>query len=326
MANDINGTARLGFDPVKFKPVFKRRLLHNTILSRITNTEFSGEFVGQGTTLEVPIEPLVTTRSRKQGDPILYQHVNGTTEKFSVGRQAYIAFVIEREEQKFSPIGDLAGQFMTFGNTQRLPELEREYYADIYAKCSTYNQGNTAGYMSGSYDLGAALTPTYMYKTEAAVTASGQTHKEAAPDYMCHMVNTLREQPGGENITPWIIVPTVMADRIQTSELKQADLAGDDISIIRKDIRYIGDLAGAHVYASNLLPVIPAVSGDGAQPQRYVTIAGDNSAVTYFGDTSEIETGLKDINVRGTFNRAFWDYEWFVRYPERLATGIVAIG
>ena len=55
-------------------------------------------------------------------------------------------------------------------------------------------------------------------------------------------------------------------------------------------------------------------------------LAGDSSAVTYFGDTSEIEVGLKDINVSGTLNRAFWDYEWFVRYPERLATGIVAIG
>ena len=64
MATDINGTSRLGFDPVKFKPVFKRRLLHNTILSRITNDEFSGEFVGQGTTLEIPIEPLVATRQR----------------------------------------------------------------------------------------------------------------------------------------------------------------------------------------------------------------------------------------------------------------------
>jgi len=326
MATDINGTSRLGFDPVKFKPVFKRRLLHNTILSRITNDEFSGEFVGQGTTLEVPIEPLVATRQRKQGDPINYQHVNGTTEKFSVGRQAYIAFVIEREEQKFSAIGDLAGQFMTFGKTQRLPELEREYYADIYAKCATENQGNTAGYISGSYDLGAATTPTYIYKTGADVKDSTQTHKEAAPDYMCHLVNTLREQPGGENLTPWIIVPTVVADRIQTSELKQADLAGDDISLVRKDIRYIGDIGGAHVYVSNLTPVIAKVEGVGAQPTRYVCLAGDNSAVTYFGDTSEIEVGLKDINVRGTFNRAFWDYEWFVRYPERLATGIVAIG
>jgi hypothetical protein len=158
------------------------------------------------------------------------------------------------------------------------------------------------------------------------VASSTKTNKEAAPDYMCHLVNTLREQPGGENLTPWIIVPTVVADRIQTSELKQADLAGDDISLVRKDIRYIGDLGGAHVYVSNLTPVIPKVEGEGAQPTRYVCLAGDNSAVTYFGDTSEIEVGLKDINVRGTFNRAFWDYEWFVRYPERLATGIVAIG
>ena len=325
MATDINGAARLGFDPVKFKPVFKRRLLHNTILSRNTNNEFAGEFVGQGTTLEVPVEPLVATKTRKQGDPIVYQHVNGTTEKFSVGRQAYIAFVIEREEQKFSPIGDLQGQFMAFGQAQRLPELEREYYADVYAKCADENQGNEAGYVSGSYDLGAALTPTYIYKTDAATTSSAQTHKETAPDYMCHVVNALREQPGGENITPWIIVPTVVADRIQTSELKQADLSGDDISLVRKDIRYIGDLGGAHVYVSNLLPVIAAVEGDSALPTRYVCLAGDNSAVTYFGDTSDIEVGLKDINVRGTFNRAFWDYEWFVRYPERLASVIVAI-
>ena len=326
MSNAINGTARLGFDPIKFKPVFKRRLLHNTILSRITNNEFSGEFVGQGTTLEIPIEPLVATRSRRQGDPIIYQHVNGTTEKFSVGRQAYIAFVIEREEQKFSPIGDLQGQFMTFGKTQRLPELEREYFADVYAKSSALNQGNAAGYMSGSYDLGAALTPTYLYKTGAAVAASGQTHKEAAPDFMCHMVNALHEQPGGENLVPWSIIQTAVADRIQTSELKQAELAGDDISIVRKDVKYIGDLGGAHIYTTNLLPIIPATTGEGALPQRYVCLSGDNSAVTYFGDTSEIETGLKDINVRGTFNRAFWDYEWFVRYPERLATGIVALG
>jgi len=193
----------------------------------------------------------------------------------------------------------------------------------VYVKCHVSNQGNAAGYLSGSYDLGAVLTPTYIYKLTSQADSSAKAHKDVGPDFICHLVNSMSEQPGAENITPQVVIPTIVADRIQTSELKQVSLSGDDISLVRKDIKYIGDLGGAHVYVSNLLPIIPA---DGDLPQRYVCQCLDNSAITYFGDVGEIETGLKDINVRGEFNRAFWDYEWFVRYPERMATAIVAIG
>ena len=332
MANAIHGTARMGFNPVVFKPVFKRRLLDSTILSRITNNDFAGEFKGASTEIEVPIEPLVKSHKRRQGDPVRYQRVATMTERFKVGRQACIAFMVEREEVKFSSIGDLPGQFMTFGRTQRLPELEAEFYADIFAKSHPANQGNDAGLNGENFDLGSALLPVRLWKTQAQADAASGDHNEVAPDFIVHLVNTLHKQPGSTDIDPFVIISTDVADRIQTSELKQADLTGDDISIVRKDIKLLGTLGGAKVYVTNLLPSFAAEPGDAGPPVvpglpfRSVVLAGDMSAVTYWGDVGEIDMDMKDVNTRGTFSRAFFDYEWFVRYPERLATGIVAIG
>ena len=324
--NGIQGTARLGFDPIKFRPVFRRQLLDTTILTRITNNDFSGEFVGQGTTLEVPIEPLIKSRKRRQGDAVVYNRVNGLTEKFQIGRQAEIAFSLDREEIKFSAISNLPGQFMTFGTTQRLPGLEREFYGDIYAKAHPANQGNSAGLHGENFMLGEMLNPVVLWKTAADARAAGGAYNDVAADYIVHLVNVLRKQPGAENIAPAVIVSVDVADRIQTSELKQADLTGDDISLIRKDIRLIGNLGGANVYVTNLLPFFGQETGANPQPFRSVCLALDNSAVTFWGDVGEIDMDMKDVNVRGSFNRAFFDYDWFVRYQERIATGITAIG
>lgn len=324
-----NTDIRASYIPDLYSPTLKENMRDATMLTRITNTEFQGKFRNKGDTIIVRKTPLIGTKPYVDEQHIAYEDPTAQDEKFTINRARYYAFRVHDINQALSDIPNFAGTWTKEGARQLAEDMEVEFFEDIYSKADPKNCGNAAGRISGAYKLGNASAtdgsgngPLYLYKTQAAADADTTSNrkKAAVVDALAAACGALDEQKGGKNARPWIIIPSSVAVRIQTSELKDASLAGDPKSIIRQGVESIGSIAGMDIYRSNLLPK-RTVDGN----QCFICLFGDNSAVTFANEISKTEM-LRDPDSFSDLHRSLCVYDWFVRWPERLGCMVVALG
>ena len=117
---------------------------------------------------------------------------------------------------------------------------------------------------------------------------------------------------------------TTVGTRLQTSELRNADWTGDAQSIIRGNVKGIGKLNGSDVIVNNRLPIYKTTV-NGTAVNCYPVLFIDKSAISYIEEVAFRDTGMKDIDYWGTFNRNKIIYDWFILYPERFGVGFVIL-
>lgn len=301
-----------------YETEFRKRFRDKSILPLITNRDWEGRFRKTGTTIHVPVLPLIHTNSTVPGEKVKYQEPKGAEETFTINRERYFAFKLEDEDKIFSKL-DLESPLIAEGTRQMSEDVELEFFADVPSKCHVCNQGSNAGFKSGSYNLGTATAPVTLYKN---ATAMGSSSGALAPDHLVSCINALNEMPGGLDTKPFIIIPVAVANVLQTSELKRADWMGDAESVLRKSVRFLGELNGCTVIVDNQLPIWRAAQ---AANTKYLVFFGDTSAVT-FADEAKVKDKLQSVEEWGEFHRSKMIYDWFVRYPERIGCSYVKIG
>ena len=320
MASAINPSGQLNFPATQqeiYETTFKTRFRDKSILPRITNRGYEGKFRKKGTTINVPILPIIETHKTVVGEKVKYQEPKGASEKFTINRERYFAFKLEDEDKIFSSM-DLESPLITEANRQMAEDVEKEFLADIIYKVHASNTGKTAGIRSGSYDLGTNAAPVRLWKNQ---TAQGTSDGQLAPDYLVACINTLNEMPGGLDTKPFVIIPTAVANVLQTSELHRADWMGDAQSVMRKSVQFLGELNGATIIVDNQLPMWAKTTTAAAQ---FAIFFGDSSAIA-FADEARVKGKLESVEEWGEFHRSKMIYDWFVTYPERIGTGFVTV-
>lgn len=320
MASAINPSGQLNFPATQqeiYETTFKTRFRDKSILPRITNRGYEGKFRKKGTTINVPILPIIETHKTVVGEKVKYQEPKGASEKFTINRERYFAFKLEDEDKIFSSM-DLESPLITEANRQMAEDVEKEFLADIIYKVHASNTGKTAGIRSGSYDLGTNAAPVRLWKNQ---TAMGTSDGQLAPDYLVACINTLNEMPGGLDTKPFVIIPTAVANVLQTSELHRADWMGDAQSVMRKSVQFLGELNGATIIVDNQLPMWAKTDSEAAQ---FAIFFGDSSAIA-FADEARVKGKLESVEEWGEFHRSKMIYDWFVTYPERIGTGFVTV-
>lgn len=320
MASAINPSGQLNFPATQqeiYETTFKTRFRDKSILPRITNRGYEGKFRKKGTTINVPILPIIETHKTVVGEKVKYQEPKGASEKFTINRERYFAFKLEDEDKIFSSM-DLESPLITEANRQMAEDVEKEFLADIIYKVHASNTGKTAGIRSGSYDLGTNAAPVRLWKNN---TVMGTSEGQLAPDYLVACINTLNEMPGGLDTKPFVIIPTAVANVLQTSELHRADWMGDAQSVMRKSVQFLGELNGATIIVDNQLPMWAKTDSEAAQ---FAIFFGDSSAIA-FADEARVKGKLESVEEWGEFHRSKMIYDWFVTYPERIGTGFVTV-
>lgn len=327
--NGGNGTPALkSYIPQMYSPELRKKFRDNTILNKITNSEFTGKFKNKGDEIIVRCLPNIPTSKFVAGQKIQYTRPESYDVKFKIDRGRYYAFVVDDVQKAFSDIPDWAGKWTDEGAKQLAEDIELEFFQDIAAgtKCHAKNTGETAGYRSEGYNIGTNAKPVSLYTTDAAATAGNALasgNKTTATELVTRLAAVLQEQPGGMGIDPFFVAPVWMYQQMQNSDLKKADMMGDSVSLLRKDAcTSVGTLAGMHGYVSNLLWF-----DDKTHSGRkvYPILFGDRSAITFADEVSKTEV-LRDKDVVGDFHRSFTIYDWFVRYPERFGVAFVVKG
>lgn len=308
-----------------FETEFRRRTRDLSLIDKLTSHNFKGRFRNSGFQIRRPVMPLLKSKKRRPGDPVVYQELQGKDEVFTINRERDIAFHINVEDKLFCP-QNLDSRMNREAQAQFTEDRDLEFFADIPFKSHTANCGNAAGIRSGMYELGTSTEPLYVYKTdsEAAAARATKTHTASATEAITNMVAALEEWPGGSMGEVKVVVPTCIQNRLINSELKYADRMGDQLSVLRKGIKYIGDVAGANVIGCNQMPMWNEDT-ENDLPKRFLCMFLNTQAIE-FVDEITIDENMKDKDQYGMFYRSLGIYDWFASYPELMGYAIIALG
>jgi hypothetical protein len=149
----------------------------------------------------------------------------------------------------------------------------------IVGQCAATNRGATAGKYA-NLNLGIKGTPITVVGQGAT---AGQSN---LIDLLLRMGECLDEQNIPE-IGRWVVMPAWAGRQIKQSELRQAYLSGDPVSMLRNG--RLGMIDRFTLYISNLLPTNTSDSTNFAAGE-FPIFAGHAHGITFASQISKLET------------------------------------
>lgn len=295
---------------------WRRRVRAASVMDKCVSTDWKGRFKGVGTTIERPVLPLIKVNDRKRGDPVKYQDLKGASETFTINKMMDVAYHIDVEDDVFS-MKNLESAANKEAQASMAEYRDLKFFADIFTKCDSANQGANAGVVSGLYNLGTASAPVSLKKLDSQVTGANDC---TATEFMTRLTATLKEWPIAKEGDIRIVCHSWVKTQLINGELKYADHMGDQMSVLRKGTDYIGDIDGASIIGCDQLPMW----GSGSE-KKFLVMAFNTKGVQ-FVDEFLINEKLKDKDQYGDFYRSMNIYDWFADYPELFAYGYVTKG
>ncbi len=219
------------------------RFLESTILEKVTNTDYQGEISGKGSKVIIRHTPQVTIKDYT-GTVEADSLGEGTTE-LNIDRAKYYAFndddifVAQRDIKTFvSEASKNAAQQMAI-------KVEKDVFGNVYADAGFQMNAGTTG------------TPLAVSKNDILDLITDVNVKFTE-------LNIPQEDR-------FIILPAWAVGLVRKSELRQAQITGDNTGVIRTGT--VGTVDGLNIYSSNCL----TVNGDGSVH----SIAGIKQAVSF---------------------------------------------
>jgi hypothetical protein len=286
--------------PTLWAKKFLERFYDATVLAQISQTDYEGEIKSMGDKVTISQIPDITITNYAMGDTLAVQRPTQTTLDLLIDQGKYWQFVLDdvADAQAFtnmmSPWAENASERMKI-------VVDTDVLAYLVGKATAVtNRGATAGRISANVNLGIAATPVVLTKTNVI-------------DYIVDLGQVLDEAncpETGRKLT----IPAWMAALIKKSDLKDASVTGDSVSIARNG--RIGTVDRFELYVSNLLPVTGA--------NTYV-FAGSPKALTFASQLSKTET-LRAETTFGTLMRGLMVYGRKVVQPGLIVEGVVVKG
>jgi hypothetical protein len=178
-------------------------------------------------------------------------------------------------------------------------KIDQRVLTDILPDISASNKGASAGRITGNIDLGTTGSPIAITKSNVL-------------DYIVDLGTVLDEAnaPEGER---FLVIPAKMAGMIKKSDLKDASITGDSMSVIRNG--RLGMIDRFTLYMSHNLSVS---SG------KFSIVAGHKMGFTFASQMTNMET-IRSETTFGNIIRGLQVYGYKVVKPEALAQGIVTL-
>jgi hypothetical protein len=164
--------------------------------------------------------------------------------------------------------------------------IDTAVLALLDAGVDSLNKGATAGKISANIDLGASGAPAVL--TPATVL-----------NYIVDLGTCLDEYNIPET-GRWLVIPPWAAGMIKKSDLRNASISGDGVSLMRNG--RLGMIDRFTLYASNLLPT--ATEGSATAFRMF---AGHPHGLTFASQISKLET-LRSEQTFGTLLRGLQVY------------------
>jgi hypothetical protein len=302
-----NTLASAGFIPEIWSGKLIEKFYASTVLTAISNTDYEGEIKNQGDKVIIRTKPTITISDYRADGSLALQRPVGSNVELLVDQAKYFNTILDDVMDVQSDLNNLS-MWSDDASEQMKITIDTAVLRGILGQAT--NKGAAAGAISGSLNLGVTTSPLSII---AGNTTGGDI---GVLDAILRMGQALDEQNIPET-GRWIVMPTWMATLIKLSELRQAYLSGDGVSILRNG--RLGMVDRFTIYTSNLLPTGTAA---GLASGEYAVYAGHAHGLTFASQVSKVET-LRSEQTFGTILRGLQVYGYKVLDGTALVESIV---
>jgi len=282
--------------------IWSGKLIENfydaTVLAAISNTNYEGEIRRMGDTVNIRTTPEISIKTYVKGQTLSVENPDKPKIQLVIDKGEYFA-CIEDDVDKVQSDVNLMDTWSKDASERMKIKIDQRVLTDILPSISSSNKGASAGRISGNIDLGTTGSPVAITKTNVL-------------EYIVDIGTVLDEAncPEGDR---FLIIPAKMAGMIKKSDLKDASLTGDSVSVLRNG--RLGMIDRFTVYMSHNLSV---TSG------KFSLIAGHKMGFTFASQMTEMES-LRAESTFGNVIRGLQVYGYKVVKPEALAQGIITL-
>lgn len=281
-------------------------------MAAIANTDYEGEIKNQGDKVKIRTKPTITIKAYRADGTLEIERPVGSVVNLNIDKGQYFNEILDDVMDIQSDLNNMS-MWADDAAEQMKIVIDTDVLAGILGTASAFNRGIAAGKISGDINLGVSGTPV------TVVARSPTVGQVEIIDIILRLGQVLDEQNIPET-GRWLVLPTWASAMIKQSELRQAYLSGDAVSMLRNG--RIGMIDRFTAYSSNLQPA--GVAG-GLLAGEWVFYAGHAHGLTFAAQVSKIET-LRSEMTFGTLLRGLQIYGYGVIDSTALAQAIVVKG
>lgn len=304
-----NGLSGTGFIPAIWSGKLIEKFYNATVLAAISNTDYAGEIRNQGDTIRIRTKPTITIKDYRADGLLELERPQGNVVELTIDKGKYFSLILDDVMDVQTDL-NLMNMWSDDAAQQFKIKIDSDVLLGIMGQMAARNKGTTAGNISQTINLGATTTPLAIVANDPGV---GEVD---VLDAILRLGQVLDEQNIPET-GRWVVLPTWMASLIKRSELRQAYLSGDSVSMLRNG--RIGMIDRFTLYTSNLLPA--GVAGGLAAGETAV-YAGHAHGLTFASQISKVETIRSEMTF-GNILRGLQVYGYKVLDGTAIAQAVV---
>lgn len=275
-SNNLQAT---GFVPEIWSGKLVEKFYASTVLAAISNTDYEGEIKNKGDRVKIRTKPTISIHNYLADALLGLDRPTGGTVELYIGNGKYFSLILDDVMEIQSDL-NLLSMWSDDAAQQLKIAVDSDVLAGITGQMAAQNQGTAAGVITGSINLGVQGSPL------TVVGRNPGTGQVELLDVLMRMGQTLDEQNIPE-VGRWVVMPAWAGRQIKQSELRQAYLSGDSVSMLRNG--RLGMVDRFTIYISNLLP---NNSNDSAQfnAGEWPIFSGHAHGLTFASQISKVET------------------------------------
>lgn len=307
--SSANGLSAAGFIPEIWSGKLIEKFYASTVLAAISNTDYEGEIKTRGDKVIIRTKPTVTIKDYRADGLLELERPVGSNVELLIDKGKYFNTILDDVMEVQSDLNNMDMWSDDAGQQMKIT-IDTEVLKEILGDANASNRGATAGKISGDINLGVTTSPL------AVVANSPASGEVEILDVILRAGQCLDEQNIPEQ-GRWVVMPAWAAALIKKSELRQAYLSGDSVSMLRNG--RLGMIDRFTIYVSNLLP--NGVAG-GLAAGEFAVFAGHSHALTFASQMTKVET-LRSEMTFGTVLRGLQVYGYKVLDGTALVEAIV---
>lgn len=239
-----------------------------TVLSAIANTDYEGEIKNMGDTVHIRTKPTITIRDYQVNQDLLVERPSSNIVDLTIDFAKYFNEALDDVMEVQSDI-NLLSLWSDDAAEQMKIVIDTGVLTLVDPGVNVSNKGATAGKISLNINLGATGAPIALTPINVL-------------DSIVDLGTCLDEQNIPET-GRWIVIPPWVAALIKKSDLRNASISGDGVSLMRNG--RLGMIDRFTLYSSNLLPT----ATEGAT-NAFRIFAGHPHGLTFASQITKMET------------------------------------
>jgi hypothetical protein len=284
--------------------VWSAKLIENfydaSVLAAISNTDYEGEIKSMGDTVNIRTTPDITIRPYSKGMNLTVDRPDKAKIQLLIDQGDYFS-AIEDDVDKVQSDINLMDMWSKDASEKMKLAIDSKILTSMLTDIAATNRGATAGRISGNINLG--VTGTALQLTKSNVL-----------EFFVDLGTVLDEANAPES-GRYAVIPAWVAGMIKKSDLKDASISGDSMSVIRNG--RLGMLDRFTLYTSHNLNKVVDTGAN-----CFSIIAGHKMGLTFASQMTEMES-LRAESTFGNIIRGLQVYGSKVVKPEALALGYV---